>query len=173
MRTNIKKEQAQELRQLLSRLRLPARTINDLLSSQNASNTYKAFRQKQEITTADGWTINFHNKQVTQNKMSKADRVIADKNALDNKHNPLLEQDVSESQTNKDTDALTALERFAQKLEQNTGTHQSGIDVNTIKVSLDVDKSKLLRIKAIAVKKQVPLGHIIRDAIDNYLDQLE
>ena len=59
MKVTISKEQSTELRKWLEKQRLPRETIDTLLGSANASNTYKSYRQKKQITTADGWAIHF------------------------------------------------------------------------------------------------------------------
>lgn len=160
MRTNIKKEQAHELRQVLTQFRLPAPVVDALVCSQEASNTYKAFRQQKKITTQDGWTIHFGKKQ--------ANHPVHKPTVSDTQRKRLQNQQIEQTSL-ESLDELTPLERFAQQL----GTSQPEVSKGLLKVSLDIEKDKLLRIKAIAVKKQNSIGDVIRAAIDNYLDQLE
>ena len=59
MKAAISKEQSMELRKWMEKQRVPKSTVELLLNSRNAGNTYKAFRQKKQITTSDGWILNF------------------------------------------------------------------------------------------------------------------
>src|SRR5687767_3032425 len=59
MKAAISKDQSSELRKWLDRQRVPKATVDLLLNSNNASNTYKAYRLKKQITTPDGWVIHF------------------------------------------------------------------------------------------------------------------
>ncbi|MGM0564117.1 MAG: hypothetical protein ACQES2_07285 [Pseudomonadota bacterium] len=63
IKANISKDQQRELRAALKKLKVPPKIVEELLSSQNASNTYKAFRQGKRVETKHGgWVIHFGSK---------------------------------------------------------------------------------------------------------------
>jgi hypothetical protein len=60
IKTNINKDQQKELKAVLVKLKVPSKEIDELMTSQVAPNTYKAYRQGKRIVTKDGqWIIHF------------------------------------------------------------------------------------------------------------------
>ncbi|HEY3486938.1 MAG TPA: hypothetical protein VGL10_02625 [Gammaproteobacteria bacterium] len=179
MKATISKEQSVELRKWLERQRLPKETIDALLNSTNASNTYKAYRQKKQITTPDGWAIHFGAnwaRQVEQDEIPKAENEETETAASDDTSVDEPEPEAKPKIGPDDIKAAgdTVVSRtfmgLAEKLKK---LKIEDVDKpQTQKIAFEIDKDHLAMLRKYASIKGTSVGSLIRQAIREFLESV-
>jgi hypothetical protein len=195
MKAGISKEQSIELRKWLEKQRLPRETIDTLLSSANASNTFKAYRQKKQMITTDGWAIHFGAnwaRQVEKDEVIKADDIkvedamdkveeemdASDSGSVDEpepepESEPELESPAkNDSENVRDTVVSRTFMGLAEKLKK---LKIEDVDKPQMqKIAFEIDKDHLAMLKKYAtVKGQgATVGTLIRQAIREFLESI-
>jgi hypothetical protein len=183
MKVTISKEQSTELRKWMEKQRLPKEIIDTLLSSANSSNTYKAYRQKKQIT-ADGWAINFGANWARQ---LEKDEVIKDEplnpedeadtadggSADDPEPESEAESEAKDGADNvRDTVVSRTFMGLAEKLKN---LKIEDVDKPQMqKIAFEIDKDHLAMLKKYAtVKGQgATVGSLIREAVRQFLESI-
>lgn len=189
MKAAISKEQSTELRKWLEKQRLPKETVDTLLSSANASNTYKAFRQKKQITTGDGWAIHFGAnwaRPVEKGETVKAEDEASGTGAVDEPETEAEAEPETEASTDaeakttanpdegKVTDTVVSrtFMGLAEKLKK---LKIEDVDKPQMqKIAFEIDKDHLAMLKKYAaVKGQgATVGSLIRQAVREFLESI-
>lgn len=183
MKAAISKEQSTELRKWLEKQRLPRETIDVLLNSVNASNTYKAYRQKKQITTADGWAIHFGAnwaRQVEKDEVIK-DETVAVEDETDISDSGSIDEPETETAETKaaggpeeikvtDTVVSRTFMGLAEKLKK---LKIEDVDKPQVqKIAFEIDKDHLAMLKKYAAVKGSSVGSLIRQAIREFLESI-
>lgn len=186
MKAAISKEQSTELRKWLEKQRLPRETIDSLLNSVNASNTYKAYRQKKQIATADGWTIHFGAnwaRQLEKDEVIKDEAVKAE-DETDTSDSGSVDEPETEAEAPAEPKAAgnpddikvtdTVVSRtfmgLAEKLKK---LKIEDVDKpQTQKIAFEIDKDHLAMLKKYAAVKGSSVGSLIRQAIREFLESI-
>jgi hypothetical protein len=183
MKVTISKEQSTELRKWMEKQRLPKEIIDALLSSANSSNTYKAYRQKKQIT-ADGWAINFGANWARQ---LEKDEVVKDEPL-----NPEEEADIADSGSVDDPEPESEAEAEAKDGADNVrdtvvsrtfmglAEKLKNLKIEDVdkpqmqKIAFEIDKDHLAMLKKYAtVKGQgATVGSLIREAVRQFLESI-
>jgi hypothetical protein len=184
MKATISKEQSAELRKWLEKQRLPKETIDALLSSVNASNTYKSYRQKKQIVTPDGWTIHFGSnwaRQIekdevimTEDETETTDSGPVDESADEPEAEAEIESKADNPEEIKVTDTVVSrtFMGLAEKLKK---LKIEDVDKPQMqKIAFEIDKDHLAMLKKYAaVKGQgATVGSLIRQAIREFLESI-
>lgn len=184
MKAAISKEQSTELRKWLEKQRLPRETIDTLLNSANASNTYKAYRQKKQIATPDGWTIHFGAnwaRQLEKDEVIKDEAVKAedetdtsDSGSVDEPETEALPETKATGNPEdiKVTDTVVSrtFMGLAEKLKK---LKIEDVDKpQTQKIAFEIDKDHLAMLKKYAAVKGSSVGSLIRQAIREFLESI-
>lgn len=188
MKAGISKEQSIELRKWLEKQRLPRETIDTLLSSANASNTFKAYRQKKQMTTADGWAIHFGAnwaRQIEKDEAVKPEEEMDTNSGSVDEPEPEQQSEPDpdsepeqEAQAKNDSDNIrdTVVSRtfmgLAEKLKK---LKIEDVDKPQMqKIAFEIDKDHLAMLKKYAsVKGQgATVGSLIRQAIREFLESI-
>lgn len=177
MRSTISKEQNQELRQILTKYRVPKDTIDLLLSSKYAANVYKAYRQKKKITSEDNWTIHFG---ANWAKAPEEDTQTFERIQANN------ENDTSslESETNSPEEVVKEI-----SLSNHMGEDLASRTLQSIvsfirkpkpaeappkpkmrKVAIELDEDMLIKLKKLSDAENIPMSTLIRLAIRKYVN---
>jgi hypothetical protein len=181
MKVTISKEQSNELRKWMEKQRLPKEIIDTLLSSANSSNTYKAYRQKKQITS-DGWAINFGAnwaRQLEKDEIVKDDPLEDEADGADSGMVDESEPE-SESETEakdgadnvRDTVVSRTFMGLAEKLKK---LKIEDVDKPQMqKIAFEIDKDHLAMLKKYAsVKGQgATVGSLIREAVRQFLESI-
>jgi hypothetical protein len=172
MKAAISKEQSNELRKWLEKQRLPRETIEMLLNSANASNTYKAFRQNKQITTTDGWTIHFGANWARQ--IEKGEVVKSEDDADISDSGSVEETEASAGDPDEvkvsDTVVSPTFMGLAEKLKK---LKIEDVDKpQTQKIAFEIDKDHLAMLKKYASVKGSSVGSLIRQAIREFLESI-
>jgi hypothetical protein len=183
MKAAISKEQSLELRKWLEKQRLPREIIDTLLSSNNASNTYKAYRQKKQITT-DGWAIHFGAnwaRPVEKGETVKEETVQAedemdtsDSGSVDEPETvtPAETKTADNPEDIKVTDTVVSrtFMGLAEKLKK---LKIEDVDKPQVqKIAFEIDKDHLAMLKKYAAVKGSSVGSLIRQAIREFLESI-
>jgi hypothetical protein len=183
MKVAISKEQSLELRKWLEKQRLPREIIDTLLSSNNASNTYKAYRQKKQIMT-DGWAIHFGAnwaRPVEKGEPIKEEIVQAedetdtsDSGSVDEPETetPAETRTADNPEDNKVTDTVVSrtFMGLAEKLKK---LKIEDVDKPQVqKIAFEIDKDHLAMLKKYAAVKGSSVGSLIRQAIREFLESI-
>jgi hypothetical protein len=187
MKAAISKEQSSELRKWLEKQRVPRETVEMLLNSSNASSTYKAFRQKKQMTTIDGWVIHFGSnwaRQLEKDEVIKTDDIPDEEgmDASDSGSADEVEQETDMDTKNKtdpddikaagDTVVSRTFMGLAEKLKK---LKIEDVDKPQMqKIAFEIDKDHLAMLKKYAtVKGQgATVGSLIREAIRQFLESV-
>lgn len=192
MKPAISKEQSIELRKWLEKQRLPKETIDSLLNSANASNTYKAFRQKKQMTTADGWTIHFGANWARQaakeetGKMEDEVDVSTDSSVNKSESESEPEQETEEAAEteakakNDPDDIKTAGDTVVSRTFMGLAEKLKKLKIEDVdkpqmqKIAFEIDKDHLAMLKKYAsIKGQgATVGSLIRQAIREFLESI-
>jgi hypothetical protein len=185
MKVTISKEQSTELRKWMEKQRLPKEIIDTLLSSTNSSNTYKAYRQKKQIT-ADGWAINFGAnwaRQLEKDEVIKDEPLNpedeadpADSGSADDPEQDPESESESQGKDSADNVRDTVVSRtfmgLAEKLKK---LKIEDVDKPQMqKIAFEIDKDHLAMLKKYAsVKGQgATVGSLIREAVRQFLESI-
>ncbi len=186
MKAAISKEQSTELRKWLEKQRVPKETIDALLSSANASNTYKAYRQKKQIT-ADGWAINFGAnwaRQLEKDEAIQAEEIQVedeiDDSDNDSADEPEPESDAEAKSKNDPDDIKAAGDTVVSRTFMGLAEKLKKLKIEDVdkpqmqKIAFEIDKDHLAMLKKYAsVKGQgATVGSLIREAIRQFLESI-
>jgi hypothetical protein len=171
MKATISKEQSAELRKWLDKQRVPKATADLLLNSNTASNTYKAYRLKKQITTPDGWVIHFGTnsaRPLEQGESVESD-ALADEVDAESGEN---EADGEEDDIKKagDTFVSRTFMGLAEKLKKLKIEDADSPQMQ--KIAFELDKDHLAMLKKYATIKGITVGALIRQAIREFLESV-
>lgn len=186
MKAAISKEQSTELRKWLEKQRLPKETIDTLLSSANASNTYKAFRQNKQITTSDGWAIHFGAnwaRQVEKNEIIKTEDVADTSD--DGSDEPEQESEPearveTQAEPEPKPDEIKVTDTVVSRTFMGLAEKLKKLKIEDVdkpqmqKIAFEIDKDHLAMLKKYAaIKGQgATVGSLIRQAIREFLESI-
>lgn len=169
MKPAISKDQAAELRRWLERQRVPAETIELLLSSQHAANTYKAYRMKKQIVSPDGWAINFG-----ANWARKLEKDGPDKAGKREQAEPAA---AAKAGASEDSDIKRIGQGFFSRTFMGLAEKLKQLQIEDVdkpvmqKIALEVDKDHLAILKKLAAEKKTTVGNLIRVAIRDFIEK--
>jgi hypothetical protein len=188
MKVTISKEQSTELRKWMEKQRLPRETIDTLLNSANASNTYKSYRQKKQIVTADGWAIHFGAnwaRQVEKDEVIKDEAIqepvdeMAAAAVDEPESEPEPEAEEAQAKSGAD-DAKAAGDTVVSRTFMGLAEKLKNLKIEDVdkpqmqKIAFEIDKDHLAMLKKYAsVKGQgATVGSLIREAIRQLLESI-
>jgi hypothetical protein len=188
MKVTISKEQSTELRKWMEKQRLPKEIIDALLSSANSSNTYKAYRQKKQIT-ADGWAINFganwarqlEKDEVIKDEPPKPEDEVdtADSGSVDDPE-PEESEPESEAESEAKDGADNVRDTVVSRTFMGLAEKLKNLKIEDVdkpqmqKIAFEIDKDHLAMLKKYAtVKGQgATVGSLIREAVRQFLESI-
>jgi hypothetical protein len=184
MKVTISKEQSAELRKWMEKQRLPKEIIEALLSSANSSNTYKAYRQKKQIT-ADGWAINFGSnwaRQLEKDEVVKDDPLNPEEEAdtADNGSVDDPETEAEESKASGNPEEIKVTDTVVSRTFMGLAEKLKKLKIEDVdkpqmqKIAFEIDKDHLAMLKKYAtVKGQgATVGSLIREAVRQFLESI-
>ncbi len=192
MKAAISKEQSAELRKFMEKLRVPKETIDVLLSSRNASNTFKAYRLKKQISTTDGWVIHFGARWArTLEKDTSASETdseeIIDPAPITSREikMPPAFANVPKHSSNTDeednkpekTDIKKLGEQLLSKTFMGLADKLKRMQVEDVdkplmqKIAFEIELAQFKKLKALAAEQDKTVGQLIRLAIKSFLEQ--
>lgn len=179
MKAAISKEQNLELRKWLEKHRVPKETIESLLNSRSAGNTYKAYRLKKQIVTPDGWAINFGANWARQLEYSDTSTKPADSSAPAAENGAAKKEETVDGEAQPDSkDIKTIGEDFLSRTFMGLAEKLKKLQVEDVdkpqmqKIALEIDKDHLAMLKKYAEHKEVTVGSLIRQAIRKMLEEI-
>jgi hypothetical protein len=172
MKATITKEQNAEIRTWLEKQRVPKETVDKLLNSMNAANTYKAFRMKKQIVTPDGWAIHFG---AHWARLLEKEEITVS--------GPDAHKTESAATTTKDTDdskkdIKTVGEDFLSRTFMGLAEKLKKLQVEDVdkpqmqKIAFEIDKDHLAMLKKYSAENNVTVGALIRKGIRELLEKL-
>jgi hypothetical protein len=181
MKVTISKEQSAELRKWMEKQRLPKEIIDALLSSANSSNTYKAYRQKKQIT-ADGWAINFGAnwaRQLEKDEVIK-DEPLNSEDEADNDDSGSVDDPEPESESEAKDGADNVRDTVVSRTFMGLAEKLKNLKIEDVdkpqmqKIAFEIDKDHLAMLKKYAsVKGQgATVGSLIREAVRQFLESI-
>ncbi|HEX5054977.1 MAG TPA: hypothetical protein VFX02_00620 [Gammaproteobacteria bacterium] len=184
MKAAISKEQSVELRKWLEKQRLPKEIIDALLSSTNSSNTYKAYRQKKQIT-ADGWAIHFGAnwaRQIQKDEIIKTEDEanISDNDPVDEPAVEVEAEAETESKASANPEEIKVTDTVVSRTFMGLAEKLKKLKIEDVdkpqmqKIAFEIDKDHLAMLKKYAaVKGQgATVGSLIRQAIREFLESI-
>ena len=193
MKATITKEQSTEIRTWLEKQRVPKDTIESLLNSSNAANTFKAYRMKKQIVTPDGWAIHFGANWARALEKSgdsgsdKSDDSAKEKSsakAADTpKEKPAAKpvakaESAADSSADNKKDIKTIGEDFLSRTFMGLAEKLKKLQVEDVdkpqmqKIAFEIDKDHLAMLKKYSADHGVTVGALIRRAIRELLEKV-
>lgn len=185
MKAAISKEQSTELRKWLEKQRLPRETIDTLLSSANASNTYKAYRQKKQLTTADGWAIHFGAnwaRPIEKDEVIKDEAVKEAEDETDTSDSGSVDEPEAgaavDSKAAGNPDEMKVTDTVVSRTFMGLAEKLKKLKIEDVdkpqvqKIAFEIDKDHLAMLKKYAAVKGSSVGSLIRQAIREFLESI-
>ncbi|MBA3582040.1 MAG: CopG family transcriptional regulator [Gammaproteobacteria bacterium] len=176
MRVGLPKEQQQELRHCLEKMKVPHDVIEHLLTSQQAGQTQKAFIHKKVITTPEGWIINFNNRSAKAPIEFEAPHRNEEPDSLMLRTLQGLERFAAriiskEPAANDTSPAITKTSPATNSAASNNTTpiKPKTKPVEFHKLTIEVSEDQLEALNKLAKEKGVSINAIIRAALNRFL----
>ncbi|EDY86745.1 hypothetical protein GP5015_1544 [gamma proteobacterium HTCC5015] len=167
IKANISKDQKKELQTALNKLKVPKEISEEMLSSQNASNTYKAFRQGKKVETKKGdWVIHFGSKWARP-KDSKAHtpRTAA------NRGGDVPPEPQIDDLPSIDEESLPDSPPIEVEMPSLTGDTSQSKATGMVMISFQIERELLMDMQKLAQKQGLTVNQLSRLAIKRFLDK--